>query len=74
MPVRTPTQTVVAAVKAEMARRSHSQISFAPLVGMRQQALSRRLSGKTPFTIDELARIASALEVPLSHLVSDVAA
>jgi len=41
---------------------------------MRQQALSRRLSGRTPFTIDELARIASALDVPLSHLVSDVAA
>jgi len=61
-------------VKAEMARRSHSQVSLAPLVGMRQQALSRRLSGRTPFTIDELARIASALEVPLSHLVSDVAA
>jgi len=57
-----------------MARRSHSQVSLAPLVGMRQQALSRRLSGRTPFTIDELARIAGALEVPLSRLVSEVAA
>jgi transcriptional regulator with XRE-family HTH domain len=57
-----------------MARRSHSQITFAPLVGMRQQALSRRLSGRTPFTIDELARIASALDVALADLVAEVAA
>lgn len=57
-----------------MARRSHSQVSLAPLVGMRQQALSRRLSGRTPFTINELARIASALDVALTDLVAEVAA
>jgi transcriptional regulator with XRE-family HTH domain len=56
-----------------MARRSHSQVSLAPLVGMRQQALSRRLSGRTPFTIDELARIAGALDVALADLVSEAA-
>jgi len=69
-----PSAAVVSAVKAEMARRSHSQVSLAPLVGMRQQALSRRLSGKTPFTIDELARVAAALELSLADLVAEVAA
>lgn len=74
MAVIQPGEAVAANVKAEMARRSHSQNTFAPLVGMRQQALSRRLSGKTAFTIDELARIAAALGVPLVDLIAEVAA
>ena len=49
-------------------------MSLAPMVGMRQQALSRRLNGQTPFTIDELARIASVLDVALADLVAEVAA
>lgn len=74
MPVISPSETVAANVKAEMARRSHSQNTFAPLIGMRQQALSRRLSGKTSFTIDELAAVAAALEVSLADLIGGVAA
>lgn len=74
MTVTSPSETVAANVKAEMARRSHSQNTLAPLVGMRQQALSRRLSGKTAFTIDELATIATALGVSLADLIGGVAA
>lgn len=57
-----------------MARRHHTQSSLAESVGMRQQALSRRLSGATPFTIDELAAIAETLSVPLAELVTGAAA
>jgi transcriptional regulator with XRE-family HTH domain len=40
---------------------------------MTQQALSRRLSGQTPFTIDELAKVAGALGVTLADLIVDAA-
>lgn len=57
-----------------MARRHHTQSSLAEAVGMRQQALSRRLSGVTPFTIDELAAIAAALSVPMTELIREAVA
>ena len=74
MQVLSPSQTVAANVRAEMARHQHSQASLAELIGMRQQALSRRLSGRTDFTVTELATIASALNTTISALVGEVAA
>lgn len=56
-------------IRAEVARRRLSQVKLAEQVGIRQQALSRRLNGTTPFRIDELARIAEVLDMPLSELV-----
>ena len=56
-------------IRAEVARRRLSQVKLAEQVGIRQQALSRRLNGTTPFRIDELARIAEVLDIPLSELV-----
>ena len=70
MAVNNEAQRVVDNIRAEVARRRLSQVSLAEQVGIRQQALSRRLNGTTPFRIDELARIAQALNMPLAELVA----
>lgn len=69
MAIRTTTRRVASNVRAEMARRNHTQQTLAQAVGKTQQSLSRRLSGQTSFTVDELADIAAALGVNLSALV-----
>jgi len=74
MGTKSPSHRVASNVRAEMARRNQTQSSLAELVGMRQQAISRRMSGQTEFTIDELARIAAALGCPLVDLLAEVAA
>lgn len=70
MPTQDSAQRVADNIRAEVARRRISQTVLAEKVGIRQQALSRRLNGSTPFRIDELARIADALDIPLTELVS----
>lgn len=69
-----PTQTslyVAAEVRAVMARQRCTQTTLAERINRDQHFVSRRLSGKVPFSVDELAAIASALDVPLSELVGD---
>lgn len=74
MPSDSHAQRVAANVRAEMARSKRTQAALAHDIGMKQQALSRRLAGITPFTIDELGRIAEVLEVPLHGLVGEAVA
>ncbi|KRQ41405.1 hypothetical protein AOT85_24435 [Mycobacteroides sp. H054] len=52
-----------------MARAKRTQATLAHEVGMRQQALSRRMAGHAPLSVDELARIAEALGVPITALI-----
>lgn len=49
---------VAANVRAEMARRGMTQRYVADLLGIAQQAVSARLRGKTPFTINEIGQLA----------------
>lgn len=44
-----------------MAEHLMTQKSLAQAVGMTQQALSSRIRGQVPFTVDELTRIANHL-------------
>ncbi|WP_256251081.1 helix-turn-helix domain-containing protein [Mycobacterium malmoense] len=69
MPTKTTDHRVAANVRAEMARRLHTQTSLAKEIGWTQQSLSRRLSGHVPFTVSELERIAAALDVNVSELI-----
>lgn len=69
--MKTTAERTGANVRAEMARRGLSQIELAQQLGMSQSMLSYRLSGKTVFNIDELTRVAAALEVPLTALVAE---
>lgn len=61
-PVRL-TDLVAAEVRAEMARQQVTQITLSTRIGMSQQSLSERLRGKTPFTTDDLEKVAGALGV-----------
>ena len=70
----TPSATTGANVRAEMARRGLSQTALAQRLGMSQTAVSKRLRGETPWDINELTIVATALSVPLEVLLEGVAA
>lgn len=74
MPTSPHSQRVARNVRAEMARAGKNQQDVAAHLGISQQSVSRRMSGSTPFTIDELAAIARMLDVRLTELVREVAA
>jgi transcriptional regulator with XRE-family HTH domain len=66
-------QTSTAARIVENIRRTMyvkriNQTVLAAALGRSQSALSRRMLGQIPFSVDELDRIAVALDVPLTDL------
>ncbi len=69
MSTQSHAERVGANVRAEMARNKRTQATLADSIGMKQQALSRRLSGTTPFTVDELGRVADVLGTSIVQLV-----
>lgn len=64
---------VAANVRAELARRRLRQADVAAALGMTTSALSRRLTGETPFDVDELEALAAHLELPITGLLPAVA-
>lgn len=60
----TDRESIAAEVRAELARQSKTQRQVAELIGMPQQALQLRLTGKRSFRAEELVLIADALGVP----------
>jgi len=68
----TPTQVAGANVRGAMARRGITQVQMATLLGVSQPAVSARLRGETPFDVNELARVAKALDVPIERLVEGI--
>ena len=63
----TPTglrERVVVAVRVEMARQGITQTRLAELTGLSQAYISRRMTGDTALDIDDLDKIATALQVP----------
>lgn len=69
--MKTTAQRTGANVRAEMARRGVKQAELAGALGMSQSMLSYRLSGQVVFNVDELARIAAVLEVPVATLLDE---
>lgn len=69
--MKTTAERTGANVRAEMARRGLSQVALAEQLGISQSMLSNRLAGKTVFNIDELTRIAAALDVPIAALLAE---
>lgn len=69
-----PTQTrltdaVAEEVRVLLARKRLRQSQFAALLGTSEVWVSRRLSGKTEISLDDLQLIARALEVKASQLI-----
>jgi len=62
--------TVATEVRAEMARQRLSQQALAERLGEKQWWVSKRLTRSIPFTIEDLERIATALEKPVAHFIA----
>jgi transcriptional regulator with XRE-family HTH domain len=60
---------VASAVRAELARAGLSGRAMARDLGWTQGFVQRRLSGKDPFRVDELGRIADYLGISVTTLV-----
>lgn len=68
---RSVVEATADAVRAEAARQRISGVALAKRLGVSQAYMSRRLGGRQPFDIGELARVAEVLDVPLSRLLPD---
>jgi transcriptional regulator with XRE-family HTH domain len=67
-------RTVAGEIRANLARQGKSQAFLAGVLGKDVSAISRRLSGRSSFTLEEISAIAVALEVPVESLLAGVAA
>ena len=63
------TTRTAANVRAELARAGVSGRSAALALGWSPSRMARRLSGETPFTVEEVAALAQHLEIPLGVLI-----
>lgn len=57
-----PASLVAANVRRAMRRRGYSGVQMAKALGMPQSSWSRRETGRTPLTVDELLDIADVLD------------
>jgi transcriptional regulator with XRE-family HTH domain len=62
-------ETAVREIRAEMARQRRSANALAADLGVSDMYLSRRLSGRVPFDLADLERVATALRVPVDQLL-----
>ena len=60
---------VIEEIRVEMARQRLNQSDLARLLTEGQPWVSRRLSGATPMTLDDLERIARALRIDVEDVV-----
>jgi transcriptional regulator with XRE-family HTH domain len=65
----TYSDSVAAELRAEIARQRRTQGELALALGWTQQYLSRRLTGKTPLSVDDVEGLARVLGIPLSEFV-----
>lgn len=67
-------ELVAAQVRAEVARAKVSGRRIAVALGVDPSYVSRRMTGHTPFTPDELAVIATVLGIPIARLLPEPSA
>ena len=63
-------ETVAAEVRAALARDGRKAAALAEATGISRTSLSRKLRGLTPFYVEELIAIASALDVDAGALIT----
>jgi len=63
-------EAVGATVRAELARKRISQTVLAEKLHLSQTAVSRRLTGKKAFDVEELAVVSLVTGVPVDRLVA----
>ena len=67
-----PDDLVAAEIRAELARQRVSHAALAGQLGVSRPYLSRRLSGETPLSVADVARIAELLGVPVSQFTAAI--
>jgi transcriptional regulator with XRE-family HTH domain len=65
------TATLVANLRAELARRGLKQGDLARIWDLSEMSVSRRMNGLTPISADELAQAALAFEMEPGDLLAD---
>lgn len=68
--MRTMTRLAAANIRAELGRQNKSRAQLSRDLDVTEMWLSRRMTGKTEFSVDELARIADALGVGVTTLLT----
>jgi transcriptional regulator with XRE-family HTH domain len=69
--VRNAPTDVAANLRAEIARQRKRQTDLAAALGISAPALSRRLKGETPISVDELQVLADRLDRPMSFFLGE---
>lgn len=64
------TQTIAATVRAELGRRGLPQKSLTEPLAISAAAVSDKLRGNTPFTVEQLTRVAAFLELDIAALLA----
>lgn len=65
-----PHESVAAEVRAQLARRRISGRKAALTMGWTEHYMSRRLTGKTPLDVNDLAALSGLLDVPVTTFVA----
>lgn len=65
------TRRVTGAIKAELARRDLSGADLLPVLPLGRNAIYDRLSGKKSWEVEDVAKIADFLGIPISILLGD---
>lgn len=63
------TERVALAIRVEMLRQGVTTTDLAERIGEQYLWLHRRLKGTTPFLLEDVNRIAEALNTPMSRLI-----
>lgn len=71
--METFSEQVAANIRAELARQRKTQAQLADVWGLTQASVSKRMSGTVPVDINEVAKAADWLGVPVSRLIEDAA-
>lgn len=66
-------ETVAAEVRAELARKRVTGTKLASHMNVSHAYVSRRLSGETPFDVNDLDQIAQLLDVPATSFLARAA-
>lgn len=69
----TPSQAIAQWLRGYVAEHRITHSELARRVDMPQQKFSRKMNGKTPFTIDELSTVVDALGIDYAGMVNEIA-
>lgn len=67
--MRTLTEAIAESVRERLTQRGIRQRDAAPVLGLSQTALSDRMRGRTPFTLQDLERLADYLGIDVAELL-----